>query len=31
MSKKTFKQTIGALYKEGYITIAPDSISLIKK
>lgn len=31
MSKKTFKQTIGSLYKQGLITIAPDSITLIKK
>ncbi len=31
MSKKTFKQVIGALYKNGVIEIAEDSISLIKK
>lgn len=31
MSKKTFKQVIGALYKNGIIEIAEDSISLIKE
>ncbi len=30
MSKKTFKQVIGALYKQGIIEIQEDSISLIK-
>ncbi len=31
MSKKTFKQVIGALYKKGILEISEDSISLIKK
>lgn len=31
MSKKTFKQVIGALYKNGILEISEDSISLIKK
>lgn len=31
MSKKTFKQVIGALYKQGIIKIDENSISLVKK
>jgi predicted RNA-binding protein (virulence factor B family) len=31
MSKKTFKMTIGNLYKQRVITISPDGISLVKK